>query len=164
MTIFSRSHSFLRGEILFVPSYIEAHKTGKLSDSIEKAYKILENCRLCPRECEVNRLEDEKGICHTGRSAIVSSCNPHFGEEDPLAGTGGSGTREIMRFIVKDISPDTYVNIMDQYRPCGNADKYPPLDHRITHDEYEEALRTAREEGITMLDKRERWIRTHRAR
>lgn len=307
---------------MFEPSYIKAHKTGKLSDSIEKAYKILENCRLCPRQCEVNRLKDEKGVCHTGRSAIVSSYNPHFGEESPLVGSGGSGTifitncnllcvfcqnwetshlgigrevsskelaammldlqsegchninfvtpshvipqildalpyaiesglhvplvyntggydaveslkllegifdiympdfkfwdpelsrkylkapdypqktreairemhrqvgdlklddrgialrgiilrhlvmpggvsgtREIMRFIVKDISPDTYVNIMDQYRPCGNADKYPPLDRGITQDEYKEALTAAHEEGIRRFDKRVHFFR-----
>lgn len=304
---------------MFIPSYIEAHRTGKLADSIGKAYKILENCRLCPRECEINRLKDEKGICRTGRLAMVSSCNPHFGEEDPLVGTNGSGTifvtncnllcvfcqnweishlgsgsavhsetlagmmldlqrqgchninfvtpthvvpqildalpyaiegglnvplvyntggydsvetlrllegifdiympdfkfwdaemarkylkapdyperareairemhrqvgdltldengialrgvllrhlimpgsaagtRDIMRFIAREISSNTYVNIMDQYRPCGNADKSPPLDCGITGDEYEEALRAAREEGITRLDKRER--------
>jgi putative pyruvate formate lyase activating enzyme len=308
--------------ILFIPSYIEAQRKGKLAESIKKAYKILENCRLCPRECEVNRLEDEKGICRTGRSAMVSSFNPHFGEEDPLVGTNGSGTifmtncnllcvfcqnweishlgqgsevtsktlagmmlnlqrqgchninfvtpthvvpqilnalpyaiegglnvplvyntggydaveslkllegifdiympdfkfwdpemarkylkaqdyperarealkemhrqvgdltldengialrgillrhlvipggvagtRDIMRFIAKEISPNTYVNIMDQYRPCGYAYKYPPLDRGIAHDEYDEALRAAREEGITRLDSRERRIR-----
>ncbi|MEW6067229.1 MAG: radical SAM protein [Nitrospirota bacterium] len=69
---------------------------------------------------------------------------------------GTAGTREIMRFIARDISPNTYVNIMDQYRPCGNAYKYPPLNRCITDEEYEEALKAAREEGITRLDKRER--------
>ena len=54
---------------MFIPSYIEAHRTGKLAESIGKAYKILENCRLCPRECGINRLKDEKGICRTGRLA-----------------------------------------------------------------------------------------------
>ena len=307
---------------MFTPSYIEAHQTGRLADSIKESYKILENCCLCPRKCEVNRLEDEKGICRTGRSAMVSSFNPHFGEEDPLVGTNGSGTifmtncnllcvfcqnweishlgegsevdsktlagimlqlqrlgchninfvtpthvvpqildalayavdgglnvplvyntggydsvetlkllegifdiympdfkfwdpemarkylkapdyperareairemyrqvgdliqdesgialkgvllrhlvmpggvagtREIMRFIASEISPDTYVNIMDQYRPCGSANKYPPLDRCITHDEYEEALRAAREEGIRRFDRREGGMR-----
>jgi len=302
---------------LFVPSYRDAHQTGKLAKNVKKAFKILENCCLCPRECEVNRLEDEKGICRTGRLALVSSFNPHFGEEDPLVGTNGSGTifmtycnllcvfcqnweishlgqgsevsskdladmmlslqrqgchninfvtpthvvpqildalpyaiekglnvplvyntggydkveslellngifdiympdfkfwdpemarkylkapdyperardalkemhrqvgdlvldekgialrgiilrhlvmpggvagtREIMRFIAREISSNTYVNIMDQYRPCGDSYNYPPLDRRITSDEYEEALKVAREEGITRLDRR----------
>ena len=77
---------------MFTPSYIEASRTGKLADSIRESYRILENCRLCPRKCEVNRLEGEKGICRTGRSVMVSSFSPHFGEEDPLVGTNGSGT------------------------------------------------------------------------
>jgi putative pyruvate formate lyase activating enzyme len=304
---------------LFIPSYIDAHRKGRLAESIKKAYEILENCRLCPRECEVNRLEDEKGICRTGRLAMVSSYNPHFGEEEPLVGTHGSGTifmtncnllcvfcqnwdishlsegrevssktlasmmlhlqkqgchninfvtpshtvpqildalphaiegglnvplvyntggydavetlkllegifdiympdfkfwdpemsrkylkapdyperarealkemhrqvgdltlnengiavrgillrhlvmpeglagtRDIMRFIVREISPNTYVNVMDQYRPCGNAYKYPSINRSITHDEYEEALRAASEEGITRFDRREK--------
>lgn len=307
---------------MFTPSYIEAYQTGRLTDSKKESYKILENCCLCPRKCGVNRLEGEKGICRTGLSAMVSSFNPHFGEEDPLVGSNGSGTifmtncnllcvfcqnweishlgegnevdsitlagmmlqlqrlgchninfvtpthvvpqildalayavdgglnvplvyntggydsvetlkllegifdiympdfkfwnsemarkylkapdyperardaikemhrqvgnltvdengialrgvllrhlvmpegvagtREIMRYIAREISPDTYVNIMDQYRPCGNADKYPPIDRCITHDEYEEALRAAREEGIRRFDRRGRRMR-----
>jgi putative pyruvate formate lyase activating enzyme len=76
---------------------------------------------------------------------------------------GIAGTKDILRFIAKEISPNTYVNIMDQYRPCGNAYKYQPLNRRITPEEYEDALKGAREEGITRLDKREikrifRWM------
>jgi putative pyruvate formate lyase activating enzyme len=69
---------------------------------------------------------------------------------------GLAGTRDIMRFIVREISPNTYVNVMDQYRPCGNAYKYPSINRSITHDEYEEALRAASEEGITRFDRREK--------
>ena len=49
-------------------------------------------CRVCPRRCKVDRLSDEKGICQTGAKAVVSSYAPHFGEESPLVGSGGSGT------------------------------------------------------------------------
>lgn len=304
---------------MFTPSYIETHRTGKLAERIKELFRILENCCLCPRQCEVNRLDDERGICKTGRLAKVSSFNPHFGEEDPLVGRHGSGTifmtncnllcifcqnweishqqegnevtsktlagmmlhlqrmgchninfvtpthvvpqildalvyaiegglniplvynsggydavetlkllegifdiympdfkfwdpemahkylkardyperarealkemhrqvgdlnldkngiaqkgillrhlvmpegiagtRDIMRFIAKEISPDTYVNIMNQYRPCGLAYRHKPLDRSITQTEYEKALAEAHEEGITRLDKRER--------
>ncbi len=72
---------------------------------------------------------------------------------------GVAGTRQIMRFVAKELSANTYVNIMDQYRPCGNAAQYAPLDRCITHDEYEDALSAAREEGITRLDRRERKMR-----
>lgn len=304
---------------MHLPSYIKAHERGELARCAEQAREVLRNCRLCPRYCEVNRLEDKKGICRTGRLAMVSGYNPHFGEEAPLVGDKGSGTifftncnllcvfcqnweishlgegtevntktlagmmltlqrqgchninfvtpthvvpqildalcnavegglsvplvyntscydsveslrlldgiidiympdfkfwdtgmsrrylkvpdypdrareairemhrqvgdlvldergiaqrgillrhlvmpggtagtREIMRFIAREISPNTYVNIMDQYRPCGNAFRFPLIDRRISHTEYEEALTAAREEGITRLDRRER--------
>jgi len=304
---------------LFIPSYIETHRSGKLAERIKALFRILGNCRLCPRQCGVNRLEDEKGICKTGRLAIVSSFNPHFGEEDPLVGKHGSGTifmtncnllcifcqnwdishqeegneviaktlagmmlhlqrmgchninfvtpthvipqildaltyaieaglnvplvynsggydsvetlrllegifdiympdfkfwdpeishrylkardyperarealtemhrqvgdlvldqngiaqrgillrhlvmpegmagtRDIMRFVAKSISTNTYVNIMDQYRPCGLAYQHKPLARSITRAEYEAALKAARQEGITRLDKREK--------
>ncbi len=77
---------------MFTPSYVDLFRTGKLANIIKESYKVLEKCRICPRNCEVNRLEGEKGICRTGLSAMVSSFNPHFGEEDPLVGTNGSGT------------------------------------------------------------------------
>jgi putative pyruvate formate lyase activating enzyme len=310
---------------MFAPSYRETHRTGGLAERIRRSYQMLESCCLCPRECRVNRLQDERGLCRTGRLAMVSSCIPHFGEEGPLVGTNGSGTifmtncnllcvfcqnweishlsegsevssetlakmmlqlqglgchninfvtpshvvpqildalqyaiegglnvplvyntggydavetlklldgifdiympdfkfwdteaarrylkapdypekarealkemhrqvgdlaideggialrgvllrhlvmpgglagtREIMRFVSREISPGTYVNIMDQYYPCGNAAKYPPLDHRVSRDEYEDALNAAREEGITRLDRREQRIRIMR--
>jgi putative pyruvate formate lyase activating enzyme len=290
-----------------------------LADSINRAKRILKNCRLCPRECEVNREQEGIGICRTGKLALVSSYSPHFGEEKPLVGTNGSGTifftncnllcvfcqnwelshlgegsavtpktlasmmlhlqrqgchninfvtpthvvsqilnalpsaiegglkvplvyntsgydsvesikllegifdiympdfkfwdsdmahnylkardypekareaikemhrqvgdltldengiasrgillrhlvmpagladtREIMRFIAREISSETYVNIMDQYHPCGSANTYPALDRRITHAEYEEAMSAARQQGITRLESRTR--------
>jgi len=60
---------------------------------IEEAYKLLEACRVCPRECGVNRLKDDKlGFCRSGLNPVVSSVSPHHGEEPPLSGTKGSGT------------------------------------------------------------------------
>lgn len=61
-------------------------------NKIKSAYKILESCKLCPRECKVNRLKGELGICKIGRDLVVSSYAPHFGEEPCLVGTNGSGT------------------------------------------------------------------------
>ncbi len=301
----------------FLPSYLDLHKRGILEERAAEARERMKSCSLCPRECRVNRLEDEKGFCRTGRNSVVSSYSPHFGEEDPLVGTGGSGTiffthcnllclfcqnyeishlgegrecspdrlarvmlhlqeqgchninfvspshvvpqiltalsiaiekglkiplvyntggydsletlqllegvfdlympdlkfldgeisqrycrardyperaqvairemhrqvgdlalddrsiakrgvlvrhlvlpgglagtREAMRFLAREVSPETYVNVMAQYHPCGEAMEHPPLDRRITHKEYEEALDIAREEGIRRLDQR----------
>jgi putative pyruvate formate lyase activating enzyme len=301
----------------FRPSYLDLHGRGILEERAAEARERMSSCRLCPRECRVNRLEDAKGFCRTGRNSMVSSYSPHFGEEDPLVGTGGSGTiffthcnllclfcqnyeishlgegrelspdrlarvmlhlqeqgchninfvspshvvpqilaalplaieegleiplvyntggydsletlrllegifdlympdlkfmdgevsqrycrardyperaraairemhrqvgdltlddrsiarrgvlvrhlvlpgglagtREAMRFLAREVSPETYVNVMAQYHPCGEAVEHPRLNRRITSKEYEEALDIAREEGIRRLDRR----------
>lgn len=64
----------------------------QLAERAERALERLESCDICPRNCGVNRIEDELGFCRTGRHALVSSYGPHFGEEPPLVGTHGSGT------------------------------------------------------------------------
>ena len=66
---------------------------------------------------------------------------------------GQSGTREIMRFLVREISPDTYVNLMGQYHPAGRSENHPEIHRRITPREFQEALRIAKEEGIWRLDR-----------
>ena len=73
-------------------AYLELYHSGKLAERVEAARALLKNCRLCPRHCGINRLENEKGQCHTGKLAVISSYGPHFGEEAPLVGTSGSGT------------------------------------------------------------------------
>jgi len=66
---------------------------NEIVDRIEASYKLLESCRVCPRECGVNRLEDNKsGFCKSGLNPVISSVGPHHGEEPPLSGTRGSGT------------------------------------------------------------------------
>ena len=65
----------------------------ELNERTEQAYQLLEACRVCPRECGVNRLKDDKlGFCRSGLNPIISSVSPHHGEEPPLSGTKGSGT------------------------------------------------------------------------
>ncbi len=61
---------------------------------------------------------------------------------------GLAGSKEVLHFISTEISKNSYVNIMDQYRPCGRAMEFPPLDRRITYEEYQEAIGFAREEGL----------------
>lgn len=56
------------------------------------AMELLADCRLCPRNCGVNRLAGETGFCRIPAEPIVSSAGPHFGEESVLVGYGGSGT------------------------------------------------------------------------
>jgi len=68
---------------------------------------------------------------------------------------GLAGTAESARFLAEEVSPDTYINVMDQYRPCYKAAELPPFDHPVTRVEYEEALEQAREAGLHRFDKRE---------
>ncbi|MBW1848353.1 MAG: radical SAM protein [Deltaproteobacteria bacterium] len=74
------------------PVYIESFKKGLLKKKAEAAWDILKSCVLCPRKCGVDRQSGETGVCKTGMNALVSSYNPHFGEEAPLVGSHGSGT------------------------------------------------------------------------
>jgi len=306
------------------PTYLKLYHDGTLQQRIHDALALLKSCELCPRRCKVNRIEGDKGVCRTGRHAMVSSSSPHFGEEAVLTGrfgsgtifftwcnllccfcqnsdishegqgeevsaevladmmielqnkgvhninfvspthvvpqilealplaiqkglniplvynTGGydlvetlrflegvidiympdykfsqdipalfyckapdypeiiksalremhrqvgdlemdknnravrgllvrhlvmpdglAGTRQAMKFIADEISHRTYVNIMDQYHPCGEADKFPELNRRITPEEYEEALQATRDAGLTRLDNRQRPILLH---
>ena len=301
------------------PSYLKAYKDKSLEQKISAALAMLESCELCPRKCRVNRLENEKGVCQTGRHALVASFAPHFGEEAPLVGRYGSGTiffngcnlmcafcqnydisheingeeieaskladimlslqeqkvhninfvspshivpqilealpyaiekglniplvynsggydsaetlklldgifdiympdfkfssdlsatfyckapdypevvksalkemhrqvgdlvldenhraikglivrhlvmpehvagtKDAMNFLANEISENTYVNIMDQYHPCGDISDFPEIARKITSEEFQEALDEAKAEGITRLDNRKR--------
>lgn len=73
------------------PSYLNLKKED-LERRIKKAFKILENCTLCPRKCKVNRAKGEKGYCQLEYLPKISAFHPHFGEESPLVGRFGSGT------------------------------------------------------------------------
>ncbi len=74
------------------PIYLETYNKGELDIKIKKAYKKLESCNLCPRNCGVNRVKGEKGYCRSGIEPVVSDFFPHFGEEKVLVGKTGSGT------------------------------------------------------------------------
>jgi len=65
---------------------------ARLKEAAQELEALLEECRLCPRECGVNRRKGELGYCKAPGQLVVSSVGPHFGEEPPLVGWGGSGT------------------------------------------------------------------------
>jgi len=67
------------------------HTRGLLRQRAASARRMLASCTLCPRRCQVNRLAGETGRCGTGALARIASYGPHFGEETPLVGKGGSG-------------------------------------------------------------------------
>ena len=78
--------------VTFEAGYVRLHRAGLLSQRAQAASERLESCDLCPHRCGVDRMNDEHGVCETGARAVVASHGPHFGEEAPLVGLGGSGT------------------------------------------------------------------------
>jgi putative pyruvate formate lyase activating enzyme len=68
---------------------------------------------------------------------------------------GLAGTQPVMRFIAREISSRTYVNVMSQYRPCGRAGEVSGLERALSADDYRRAVRETIAEGITRLDQRQ---------
>lgn len=78
---------------MFEPAYLKLLHSGELAERVRVAYQHLQACDLCARHCRVNRCVSIQGaVCRTGERAIVASFHPHYGEEAPLVGRGGSGT------------------------------------------------------------------------
>ena len=76
----------------FVPAYARASEDGILQERATEAIESLRSCRVCPRDCDIDRFNNKIGVCKSGRLARVASAFPHFGEEDCLRGWNGSGT------------------------------------------------------------------------
>jgi putative pyruvate formate lyase activating enzyme len=73
------------------PSYLDLASSGELDRRADRLMEMLGRCRICPRDCDVNRLGDEVAACYSGLLPIVSSFTAHFGEEPALVGTHGAG-------------------------------------------------------------------------
>jgi len=86
---------------------------------------------------------DERGIANRG--LLIR----HLVLPENLAGTD-----RVIRFLAQEISTNTYLNLMDQYRPAYHAGNYPELNRTITREEYSQAVQLAQESGLTNLDKR----------
>lgn len=63
-----------------------------------------------------------------------------------------STTRDVVDFLAGEIGTDTYLNLMDQYRPCGRAPEFPEIARRISSKEWGDARDYARGRGLTRLD------------
>jgi putative pyruvate formate lyase activating enzyme len=91
MSIPTQSKFFLSSQE-FEPAYLRLYHTGELQKRTQQALESLRSCRVCPRDCGVDRLANKTAACKTGRYARVGSYFAHFGEEDCLRGWNGSGT------------------------------------------------------------------------
>lgn len=187
-------------------SYSRLLEDGSLAERVAETLQRLRRCRVCPRHCEVNRLQGERGNTSSYDDletlrlldGIVDIYLPDFKYADAaialkyskvesypetakkaikemhrqvgelvldeegiavrgvlvrhLVLPGGlAGTAEVMRFLAEEISRDTYVNIMDQYRPCFRAAEFPPLNRTITRAEFDEAVQLAKAHGLHRL-------------
>ena len=74
------------------PGYVALYHSGELKCRAEALESRLASCDICPRECRVNRLQDQLGYCHSGRLPIVAAVCAHHGEEPAISGRNGSGT------------------------------------------------------------------------
>ncbi len=63
-------------------------------------------------------------------------------------------TKDIVCFIASEISRETYINIMDQYRPCFRADEYDEINRVLAREEYEQAVVFAKEAGLYRLEEK----------
>lgn len=75
----------------FEPAYLRLHRNGELKKRGEELWNMMKSCNLCPRECGINRLDGDEGFCQASSQLEISAYHPHFGEEKPLVGKGGSG-------------------------------------------------------------------------
>ncbi len=60
-------------------------------------------------------------------------------------------SKAVFEFLAGEVSPDTFVNVMDQYRPCHEAGRFPELARRLSGDEFETALAMAKAAGIKRI-------------
>lgn len=110
----------------FRPAYFNL-TWAELQDRALRATASLEDCRACPRDCGVNRLENKWAACKTGRYAVVGSYFPHFGEEDCLRGWNGSGTIFFSHCNLRCVFCQNY-DISQAVKPGRSAPGCPPQE------------------------------------
>ncbi len=73
------------------PCYLSLARSGELTHRADALWAMLADCKICPRDCGVNRLRGEIAACFAAELPVVSTHLPHFGEEPCLTGTRGAG-------------------------------------------------------------------------
>jgi len=76
---------------MYKPRYIELAESGELALRAETLRSMLTSCRICPKDCDVNRIENKIAACYSGYLPVVSSYCIHYGEEPILVGSKESG-------------------------------------------------------------------------
>ncbi len=129
---------------IYMPDMKYAHEPTARWLSKIKDYPAINRAAVAEMHRQVGDLRtDQRGIALRG--LLVR----HLVLPEGLA-----GTPEIVRFLAEEISPGTYLNIMDQYHPCYKAHEFSELNRRITPVEYAKAVRLAQKAGLRRLDER----------
>ncbi|MCX7914482.1 MAG: radical SAM protein, partial [Thermodesulfovibrionales bacterium] len=126
---------------IYMPDYKYSDPEKGLKYSKAKDYPEIAKAAIKEMHRQVGDLIIEHGIARRG--LLIR----HLVLPNDIA-----GTKDFVSFIASEISKNTYVNIMDQYRPCYKAYDYPELNRRITNKEYKEAIKMALEAGLLRLD------------
>jgi putative pyruvate formate lyase activating enzyme len=74
------------------PAYRDQLTIHELKQRAEQLHHLLKECVVCPRECRAHRTAGRIGVCRSTDRVLISQVGPHYGEEPPLVGWGGSGT------------------------------------------------------------------------
>ena len=121
--------------------YADEKTAEKLSGV--KGYPAVNRAAISEMHRQVGDLQiDERGVAERG--LLIR----HLVLPDGLA-----GTEETVRFIAREISADTYVNIMAQYHPEYRAHEVPAISRRLLAGEFRVAINLAHRYGLRRLDK-----------
>ena len=117
------------------PNYFEIMKAV-----IKEMHRQVGDLKIADRDLEIDDLKIPKGV------AIRGLLVRHLVLPNDLA-----GSEKIFEFLAKEVSKNTFLNIMDQYYPCYKAFQYPELSRRITKAEFERAIKLAKKFGLNRL-------------
>jgi putative pyruvate formate lyase activating enzyme len=102
------------------PGYLALAESGELEDRVERLYRLLRACTVCPRDCGNDRLAGVLASCATGANPIVSAYTPHFGEEPGLSGSRGAGNVFFGQCNLRCVYCQNYQISQDYHAQKGN--------------------------------------------
>ncbi len=121
-----------------VPGYVALYESGELAERARQLEEMLASCRLCPRQCRVDRTAGQKGACGSGMHPVVAAASLHPWEEPPLSGALGSGTIFFsgctMNCVFCQNYPISQLGVGRELTPDGLAGEMLGLQRRGVHN------------------------------
>ncbi|EFI41949.1 radical SAM domain protein [Peptoniphilus sp. oral taxon 386 str. F0131] len=104
---------------------------------IMKRYIEYENCKICPRNCGVNRY-NKTGFCKMPANLYVSHTSLHMWEEPPITGENGSGTIFFTGCNLRCVYCQNYKIAIENFGKCIDeselADIFLKLQNKGAHN------------------------------